>query len=91
MLPDRHSRMLLAGIQKNNMDARLRGHDDWLSDTLYCRGLLSFVGNDIGAIPGQPHRSLSEDCVLSGYKPAPTNTIAIWVAGAELISLETTA
>jgi hypothetical protein len=27
--------MLLAGIQKKSLDARLRGHDGWISDTLY--------------------------------------------------------
>jgi aldehyde dehydrogenase (NAD+) len=37
---ERHSRVLLAGIQKKNLDARLRGHDDWLSATHFCGGLL---------------------------------------------------
>jgi hypothetical protein len=27
IIPDRHSRMFLAGIQKDSLDARLRGHD----------------------------------------------------------------
>jgi hypothetical protein len=27
--------MLLAGIRKKSLDARLRGHDGWVSDT-YC-------------------------------------------------------
>ena len=32
--------MLLAGIQKKSLDARLRGHDGWLSDTYLCGAVL---------------------------------------------------
>jgi hypothetical protein len=32
----RHSRMLLAGIRKKSLDARLRGHDGWRLDTHLC-------------------------------------------------------
>ena len=28
IIPVRHSRMLVAGIQKESLDARLRGHDE---------------------------------------------------------------
>ena len=33
IIPARHSRMLLAGIQKEGLDARLRGHDGCKLDT----------------------------------------------------------
>jgi hypothetical protein len=36
----RHSRVLLTGIQKKNLGARLRGHDDWISDTHFCGAVL---------------------------------------------------
>jgi integrase len=37
----RHSRMLLAGIQKKSLDARLRGHDEWKRETDLCGAVLS--------------------------------------------------
>jgi hypothetical protein len=36
MISGRHSRMLLAGIQKKSLDVRLRGHDGWISGTHLC-------------------------------------------------------
>ena len=39
--PKRHSRVLLAGIQKKSLDARLRGHDSWVLDTHLCGAVLS--------------------------------------------------
>jgi hypothetical protein len=38
--PGRHSRMLLAGIQKKSLDARLREHDMWILDTHLCGAVL---------------------------------------------------
>ena len=35
--------MLLAGIQQQSLDARLRGHDDWNSDTHLCGAVLSGI------------------------------------------------
>jgi tRNA nucleotidyltransferase/poly(A) polymerase len=41
--PDRHSRMLLAGIQQKSLDASLRGHEQWSSDTHLCSAALSVL------------------------------------------------
>jgi hypothetical protein len=41
IIPSRHSRVRLAGIQKKSLDARLRGHDGWISDTHLCGAVLS--------------------------------------------------
>jgi hypothetical protein len=35
--------MLLAGIQKKSLDARLRGHDRWISDTHLCTTVVRFT------------------------------------------------
>ena len=59
IIPGRHSRMLLAGIQKKSLDARLRGHDRWISDTHLCGHVLSQVDHAAGGpsqqfIPNTP-------------------------------------
>jgi hypothetical protein len=38
--------MLLAGIQKKSLDARLRGHDGWVSDTYLSEAVLSIWFKD---------------------------------------------
>jgi toxin HigB-1 len=35
-IPGRHSRILLAGIQKNGLDTRLSGYDGWVLDAHLC-------------------------------------------------------
>ena len=51
--------MLLAGIQKKNLDARIREHDGWILDAHFC-----------GAVPGcdqEPHRMLRVSVVQEKY------------------------
>jgi hypothetical protein len=44
--PESSTRMLLAGIQKKKLDARLHGYDDWQLYTQFCGDALSFGRRD---------------------------------------------
>ena len=48
IIPVRHSRMLVAGIQKESLDARLRGHDGCKLDTQLCGAALSTAPHKFG-------------------------------------------
>ena len=60
----RHSRMHLAGIQKNCLDARLRGHDGGISDTHFC-----------GAVP----RANSQEPTASFNRPQLLWFVEAWL------------
>ena len=50
----RHSRMLLAGIQEEGLDSRLRGHDGCILDTQLCGAVLRAKSQDLTASFNRP-------------------------------------
>jgi hypothetical protein len=65
IIPGRHSRMLLAGNQKKNLDARFRGHDAWISTTYSCEAVLSVDGRELIMQPGSTRKKAKTSRRLS--------------------------